>query len=407
MTYHPHSCRFSRTKLHVFSTTSLAAAIAFVIFFSDTFIDTSSTSAFPSQKNPRRSKPLNSIKEDYFIQTQASARLVPPSNLTARERMKWFKNSFPQFGIFKSNEKSRKFHQRVKEFYNRNRECKVRFFMTWIASADSFGTREFLSMESIFKAHKTYGCLIILSQSLDSEYGKALLDPLIESGFAVIAVMPDLPFLLKNTPVEDWYTDLRNGKKDPGEIPFAQNLSNLIRLAVLYKYGGAFLDTDFIVMKNFSGLRNAIGAQSVDLYGNWTRLNNAVLVFDKGHPLIYKFMEEFSLTFDGNKWGQNGPYLVSRVVERVQSQYPFRFRVLPPMAFYPVDWLHIDGFFKKPMDEKQGKWVEAKMARLREEETYGVHLWNRQSRGKRIEKGSIIGKIFSQNCIICKGIYDS
>ena len=114
-----------------------------------------------------------------------------------------------------------------------------------------------------------------------------------------------------------------------------KNLSNLIRLVVLYKYGGVYLDTDFIVLRDFSRLRTVIGAHTAALNGNWTRLNNALLVFDKNNPLLYEFME----TFDGNRWGQNGPYLVSRVVERLATNmmlHKYNFTVLPPMAFYPV-----------------------------------------------------------------------
>ena len=72
---------------------------------------------------------------------------------------------------------------------------------------------------------------------------------------------PDLAFLFKNTPAKAWFEEMKSGNKDPVEIPIAQNLSNLMRLVVLYKYGGVYLDTDFIVLKAFSGLKNLIGAK--------------------------------------------------------------------------------------------------------------------------------------------------
>ncbi|KAF5204886.1 Lactosylceramide 4-alpha-galactosyltransferase [Thalictrum thalictroides] len=149
-------------------------------------------------------------------------------------------------------------------------------------------------------------------QTMDSTQGKEILKPLTRYGFKVLAVSPDLLFIFKDTPAEAWFDEIKKGNKDPGEIPLAQNLSNLLRLAVLYMYGSVYLDTDFIVMKKLSGLMNVIGAQSIDAEsGNWTQLNNAVLIFDKYHPLVFKFIQEFSLTFDGNKWGHNGPYLWS------------------------------------------------------------------------------------------------
>ncbi|KAK4396134.1 Lactosylceramide 4-alpha-galactosyltransferase [Sesamum angolense] len=253
-----------------------------------------------------------------------------------------------ELGLLEPSDLARRFDSRVREFFSRN-QCEVQ--------------------------------------------GKTILQPLISRGFRVQAMSPDLWALFSNTPAEGWLNDIKNGNKDPGEIPLAQNLSNLIRLAALYKYGGVYLDTDFILLKDFSGLRNAIGAQSIDVNGNWTRLNNAVLIFDKNHPLVYMFVEEFASTFDGNRWGHNGPYLVSRVVNRVAETGQFNFTVLPPMAFYPVDWTRVAGFFVRPSDQVGGRWVEAKIRQL-SGETYGVHLWNKQSSRFKIEEGSIIGQRF-------------
>ncbi|MBA0787359.1 hypothetical protein Gotri_025407, partial [Gossypium trilobum] len=153
--------------------------------------------------------------------------------------------------------------------------------------------------------------------------------------------------------------DKPTGNINPGEVSLGQNLSNLLRLVLLYKYGGVYIDTDVIVLKSFNNLSNVIGAQSMNIETKtWSRLNNAVLVFDKHHPLLYKFIQEFALTFDGNKWGHNGPYLVSRVVGRVTNRPGFNFTVLPPPAFYP---------------------------QIRRQ-SYAVHLWNRQSKDVRAEE---------------------
>ncbi|KAG6619714.1 hypothetical protein I3843_09G056300 [Carya illinoinensis] len=153
-------------------------------------------------------------------------------------------------------------------------------------------------------------------------------------------------------------------------------------LALLYKFGGIYIDTDIIVLKSFSKLRYVIGAQTIDLEtGNWSRLNNAVLIFDKNHPLLYKFIEEFALTFDGNKCGHNCPYLVSRVVSRLGRRPGFNFTVLPPSAFYPL--------------------------RQIQSRSLAVHLWNRQSRNLEVEKGSIISHIQSDCCIFCNSALSS
>ncbi|MBA0800848.1 hypothetical protein Gohar_011260 [Gossypium harknessii] len=313
------------------------------------------------------------------------------------------RRKLPENEIFRSDELTEKFHGRVQEFFNH--KCEVQFFMTWISTAESFGTREILAVESVFKAHP-HGCLMILSRTLDSAQGHMILKPLLDRGFKVQAVTPDLPFLLKNTPAEAWFNDIKSGEKDPGGIPLAQNLSNLMRLAALYKYGGVYLDTDFIVLKSFKGLKNTIGAQSTNSAKNWTRLNNAVLVFDMNHPLLYKFIEEFALTFDGNKWGHNGPYMVSRVVHRVEGRTGYNFTILPPVAFYPVDWIKIVRLFKVPSQQADPKWFEAKLQELNEK-SYGLHLWNKQSSKLMVEEGSAMGKLLAEHCVLCNQIYSS
>ncbi|XP_054780742.1 uncharacterized protein LOC129288260 [Prosopis cineraria] len=319
----------------------------------------------------------------------------PPLNLATKyQRINWFRKNLHEFKIFKSNNLTRQFHTRVVGFLS-NEECEARFFMTWISPARLFGSRELLSLETLFKFHPQV-CLIIVSITLNSKQGNKILRPLIHRGFKVQAVTPDLPSLFRKTPAKAWLHDLRKGKKDPGKIPLSQNLSNLIRLVILYKYGGIYLDTDFIVLKPFHRLRNSIAAQSMDQVSkNWTRLNNAVLVFDKNHPLVFRFIEEFERSFDGNKWGYNGPYMVSRVVERVREEGGLDFRVLPPTSFYPVDWKQVEQLFKKPRNEEEERWIEAKLDELKSGETYGIHLWNKQSKNLTIEEGSLLKLLIS------------
>ncbi|KAG7607705.1 Glycosyltransferase DXD sugar-binding motif [Arabidopsis suecica] len=301
--------------------------------------------------------------------------------------------------VFSGDNLSDKFQKRVNEFVGDG--CEVKFVMTWISPADFFGNREVLAIESVFKSHP-YGCLMILSATMDSPQGYATLKPFIDRGYKVLAVTPDLPFLLKGTAGELWLDEIKSGKRDPGKISLAQNLSNLVRLAYMYKYGGVYLDTDMIILKSFKGLRNVIGAQTLDPSStNWTRLNNAVLIFDKNHPLLLKFMEEFAITFNGNIWGYNGPYLVSRVARAVEGSSGYNFTVMRPSVFYSVNWLEIKKLFKVPKTEKDSKWVKTKLLYM-QRNGYGLHLWNKFSRKYEIEQGSAMWKLVSEHCIICE-----
>ncbi|KAI3456302.1 hypothetical protein Pfo_012965 [Paulownia fortunei] len=300
------------------------------------------------------------------------------------------------------SEAVKQFEARVKKFFKANSSvssCKFRFFMTWISSVESFGDRELFSVESLFKAHPN-GCLIFVSNSLDSRSGMQIFRPFLDKGFKVTAISPDFNYLFKNTAAQAWYNQLKRGNVNPGEVSLGQNLSNLLRIGLLYRFGGIYIDTDIIVLKSFGELRNVIGAQTVDLAtGNWSRLNNAVIIFDEGHPLLREFIEEFALTFDGNKWGHNGPYLVSRVVSRLSGRPGYNFTVLPPMAFYPVDWSKIGSLFRGPSSLSHSKWLLAKLRQIHSQ-SFAVHLWNKQSRQFKVEKGSIIQHIMFSSSVI-------
>ncbi|XP_010543222.1 PREDICTED: lactosylceramide 4-alpha-galactosyltransferase [Tarenaya hassleriana] len=342
--------------------------------------------------------PLSSEKEngDMYPSKQQAQATLPSHNLniTINER-------FQVIEIFRKNNVPEEFDRRVNNFISDG--CEVHFIMTWISPAEFFGRRELLAVESVFKSHPR-GCLMILSATMDSPQGFEILKPVLDQGYKVLAVTPDLPFLLKDTDGESWLKEIEAGKRDPGKVSLAQNLSNLLRLAALYRYGGVYLDTDMIVLKSFKGLRNVIGAQTLAPSSrNWTRLNNAVLIFDKNHPLLLKLIEEFALTFNGNIWGHNGPYLVSRVARAVEGTTGYNFTVLPPPAFYPVNWIEIEKFFKVPKTEKDSKWVESKLLQM-QKKSYGLHLWNKFSKKLEMEEGSAIRGLVSDHCIICKDV---
>lgn len=363
----------------------------------------------PSQtlKPQQQSQPAAAFATDAHFEVDVTGNdhdpLSPPENITKQERIARFRRKLPELEIFHSNNLTQRFHGRVLQFPNHG--CTIQFYMVWLSPASSFGNRELLAVDSLFKTNPK-ACLMIISRTMDSKHGYRILKPFLDRWFRVLAISPDLPFLVKNTPAENWLEAMASGTRDPGYIPMSQNLCNLIRLAMLYKYGGVYVDTDFIILKDFSELRNSVGAQSVDCESrNWTRLNGAVMIFDINHPLLVDFIEEFASTFNGNKWGHNGPFLVSRVVERVRSRPGYNVTVLPPKAFYPVDWIKIRRLFKKPENGVESIWVESMLNELNDGETYAVHLWNKRSRESKIEAGSVMARLILDHCVVCEYIF--
>ncbi|GFQ05421.1 uncharacterized protein at4g19900 [Phtheirospermum japonicum] len=377
----------------------LLAYNTFTIFFC------TNLPSFPAKNPPEPLPPpsQNSTKQRFHISRKNQISTMP-TNITAIYRPKRRTRQSQRRALeilSSSKDVAKRFEARVEKFFRASSKCESRFFMTWISSVESFGEREMFSMESLFKAHPN-GCLIIVSRSMDSRNGLRILRPFLKKGFKVTAISPDFNYLFKKTEAQAWYNRLKHGDINPGLISLGQNLSNLLRIGLLYRFGGIYLDTDIIVLKSFSELKNVIGAQTVDqVTGKWSRLNNAVMIFDKGHPLLLEFINEFAKTFNGNKWGHNGPYLVSRVVSRVSGNIMntgYNFTVLPPMAFYPVGWRRIGSLFEGPKSLSHSKWLVAKIRQIRRQ-SFGVHLWNKQSRKFKVEKGSVIQHILFSSCV--------
>ncbi|XP_020884538.1 lactosylceramide 4-alpha-galactosyltransferase [Arabidopsis lyrata subsp. lyrata] len=346
---------------------------------------------------------INSVLDSEYNEKELDP-LVPPRKASKNERIDWFRRKLPELEILKSTTKNKRFHKRVLDLYINN--CSAQFFMIWLSPAKSFGPREMLAVDTLFTTNPG-ACLAILSNSLDSPRGYTILKPLLDRGFNLIAVTLDIPFLVKNTPAEAWLKRLKSGHMDPGSIPLFMNLSDLTRLAVLYKYGGVYLDTDIIFLNDMTGLRNAIGAQSIDPgTKRWTRLNNAVMVFDIYHPLMREFLQEYATTFDGNRWGYNSPYLVSRVIKRLGNKPGYNLTIFSPDAFYPVNWIKIQKLFKKPATTREAKWVE-KTVQDMNKGSYMIHLWNKVTRKIKIEEGSVMHTLISTHCTVCRNITNS
>ncbi|KMT00982.1 hypothetical protein BVRB_9g222450 [Beta vulgaris subsp. vulgaris] len=327
-----------------------------------------------------------------------------PSNITNKEeRMNWMKKQLKESTILESTTRTRKFDQKIQQYIS-TKKCSAYIFMTWISTNRFFGKRELFSLESVVKAHP-HGCVFIVSRIMASKEGREVIKPLLERGHNILPVAPDFSILFNGTPAHDWLERIKDGRLDPGSIAITQNLSNLLRLVILYKYGGVYLDTDMIILKDLSELKNSIGVQELDARRkNWNSVNNAVLIFDKEHPLLLRFMEEFNSTFDGSLWGYNGPYMATRIIKKILHDTRYQFNVMSPMAFYPVDWFNIHKFYKNPTVKNDTDWANEMYYKVNKE-SYGVHLWNKVSRSLNIEQGSIIGRLISEHCIICQDVH--
>ena len=179
------------------------------------------------------------------------------------------------------------------------------------------------------------------------------------------------------------------------------HLADAVRLALLWREGGIYLDTDIIVLRPLNELRNAVAEEKWE--GSHRSLSNAVMAFEPHHPFLWACMEEFAAHFQPfgrarsfpellqlGLWGQNGPKLLDRVLKRYDngtradgSQQGRGVRVLQTNSFYQVPPNDILRHYRKG----QGQQL---VEDLHKSGAFGLHLWNQVTRGFHPEYGSAV-----------------
>lgn len=155
--------------------------------------------------------------------------------------------------------------------------------------------------------------------------------------------------------------------------------SDVLRLLVLWKYGGTYLDTDMIVRKRLDSVPSNFACEDVA-----NGVNGAILNFSnnkEGRRLTEILMKDLVKNFNGSDWGSNGPTLITRVLQElcqtnetskmVAKQHCKGFHVLSKSNCYPITGLLWERLFNETFSEKA---MEAS------KDSIVVHFWNNLSK---------------------------
>ncbi|XP_043540070.1 alpha-1,4-N-acetylglucosaminyltransferase-like, partial [Chiloscyllium plagiosum] len=175
-------------------------------------------------------------------------------------------------------------------------------------------------------------------------------------------------------------------------------LADGCRLALLWKYGGIYLDTDIISLKPLE-FRNFLCEQS----SNYT--NNAALGFNRFHPFTKMCLRDFVDKYNGAAWGHQGPDLMTRMLKKwcgTDNLNNFRNKdckgimFLSNNWFYPVPFSNWRRFFQKNRWNNNNDTIEKELSK-----TSGVHIWKYMIGDRKIEikaSRSLIEYFFSEYC---------
>ncbi|XP_065483162.1 lactosylceramide 4-alpha-galactosyltransferase-like [Caloenas nicobarica] len=246
------------------------------------------------------------------------------------------------------------------------------------------------SVESAARAHPGTQVVVLMkglakgNVSLPNHWAFSLL-----SHFPNVEIRPlDLAELFSGTPLAKWYSQPEH-QKEPYFLPV---LSDACRITIMWKFGGTYLDTDFIVLKNLKNLTNALGLQSQDV------LNGAFLSFKPKHEFMELCMQDFVDNYKSWIWGHQGPQLLTRVFKKwcsisyIQNGMICKgVSALPPGAFYPIPWQDWKKLFKAISSTELHNLLK---------NTYAVHVWNKLSHDARLEimSQALLAQLYSRSC---------
>ncbi|KAK3895514.1 hypothetical protein Pcinc_000753 [Petrolisthes cinctipes] len=193
----------------------------------------------------------------------------------------------------------------------------------------------------------------------------------------------DLDKIFHATPVNKLFNSRRWTRNDTWPV---EVLSDMLRVSVLWHWGGIYSDTDVISIKPFTIPVNAVGLEAKGV------IASAFLSFTKNNPVLWALMKDINTHFKPTRWGSIGPQAVTRVIKSEckndtklditkdgKPQTCNNITIYPSQFFSPVYYNN----FKAYISDGGGKNFEKDL-----KNTFLIHFWNKMSKDAVVKAGS-------------------
>ncbi|KAE8604870.1 hypothetical protein XENTR_v10014868 [Xenopus tropicalis] len=209
------------------------------------------------------------------------------------------------------------------------------------------------------------------------------------SSFQNVYIFPlRMQELFKDTPLLKWFL-----KADPKKEKFwIHNLSDGCRMAMMWRYGGFYFDSDVISIRPIPEI-NFLTAEHDQTSGS------SVFGLTPHHSFAWTSLNDFVQNYNGNVWGNQGPTLFTRVLK--QSCELSAFKSLDNIVCGNISFLHPERIY--PIS--YGGWkryfeVWDKIPTF--DNSYALHLWNYMNSGEKktvvIGSNTLVENLYKQYC---------
>lgn len=190
-------------------------------------------------------------------------------------------------------------------------------YFTLTSAASTLSEVAICSVLSACSLNPDWTLVLLSDHALDTSTMNTLINGCPKSSKVLNRVEPH-EITLQDTPLAYWYNtilqrDAKHAKAD---------LSDALRLALMWKYGGVYLDTDVISLQPLSLLPpNSLGKQMYgpDKKNRIPYVNGAVLVFSSSNEFVGTAMAQFGANYDATVFASVGPNLLWRVYQQMNN----------------------------------------------------------------------------------------
>ncbi|XP_023239132.1 lactosylceramide 4-alpha-galactosyltransferase-like isoform X2 [Centruroides sculpturatus] len=184
--------------------------------------------------------------------------------------------------------------------------------------------------------------------------------------------------VFENTPLLEWYIE---GKWNKSNYKIS-HLSDATRYALIWKYGGMFLDLDIVMMKTFPFYKNFVIKESSN------QLCSGIFAMERNHTILYKCMEYIKQSYDSNCFACIGPLLITKeissfchqeITDNITKQLDCGIKVFDPITAFPVYYTRWRDYFSSSSAENVLQRINNSVL---------IHVWNKLSANKKLKPGS-------------------
>jgi|GEM_PF-78974 len=180
----------------------------------------------------------------------------------------------------------------------------------------------------------------------------------------------------------DWEIIRWDETNSPMNLPYLQNaeknkkwanMSNLVRLYVLKKHGGIYLDTDMKILKSLNPLLSnkcffgfEEGNENSEIF--W--VNNAIVGAIKNHKFINSCFKILLEEFDGSEVpNESSPRLITKLLKQYRGLKIYGYQELEDIVLYPTNTFY-------PINYEETYKIKS-INTNNYPDSYAIHTWGR------------------------------